>query len=484
MNKNIAHSDGIRSRCQGIVPLDASLQPWMEKVLAGPHIHDWVRHYGSPLNIVQTDPLRKNIAALNGVANEANIDFRVYFARKANKCISLAKAANEVGAGIDVASKQELEQVLEQRISGRDLICTAAIKDDDLIATCVKNHVTIAIDNTDELQQLAHQLDILRLPAEIALRLSGFEFNDTRLDSRFGIDLRQLDAFLSHCQPMLAHLLLRMRGIHFHLDGYSAAQRVAAIKQCLPVIDTLREVGHPIEFLDMGGGIPMSYLEDETQWHSFWDRLQQAILKQIDPITYKNHGLGLIEVERELYGSRKCYPYFQTCVQGDWLQEVLSAKVGDHSLADAIHKRDLQLRCEPGRSVLDGAGMTVAKVVFRKQRPNGDWFIGLKMNSTQCRTSSDEFLVDPILVPRPDASREEAMDGYLVGAYCTESELISLRKFRFSAGVQVGDLVAIPNTAGYFMHFRESRSHQFPLARNILVTSLDPLETVDDPIDF
>ena len=89
---------------------------------------------------------------------------------------------------------------------------------------------------------------------------------------------------------------------------------------------------------------------------------------------------------------------------------------------------------------------------------------------------------DPLLL-RPPAHGEPtaAIDGYLVGAYCVERELISWRRFRFPAGVAVGDLVAFPNTAGYLMHILESASHQIPLARNLVVrggeASLDPIDS-------
>ena len=106
------------------------------------------------------------------------------------------------------------------------------------------------------------------------------------------------------------------------------------------------------------------------------------------------------------------------------------------------------------------------------------------MNRTQCRTSSDDFLVDPILIPS-SSEPTDAMSGYLVGAYCTESELLTLRKLHFPEGVRRGDLIAFPNTAGYLMHFLESRSHQFPLAKNIVVDNTAAATAWQlDPIDM
>ena len=76
--------------------------------------------------------------------------------------------------------------------------------------------------------------------------------------------------------------------------------------------------------------------------------------------------------------------------------------------------------------------MTAARVEFRKQRADGTWLIGLAMNRTQCRSTSDDFLVDPLLV-RPDSAGEptEPIEGYLVGAYCIERELLTWRRLRF-----------------------------------------------------
>ena len=127
---------------------------------------------------------------------------------------------------------------------------------------------------------------------------------------------------------------------------------------------------------------------------------------------------------------------------------------------------------------MDGCGLTAARVEFRKQRRDGTWLIGLAMNRTQCRSTSDDFLVDPLLL-RPaggvadEAPATAAIEGYLVGAYCIERELLTWRRLTFPSGVAVGDIVVFPNTAGYLMHILESASHQIPLARNLIATSFE-----------
>ncbi len=135
----------------------------------------------------------------------------------------------------------------------------------------------------------------------------------------------------------------------------------------------------------------------------------------------------------------------------------------------ALQRRGLRLHLEPGRSLVDGCGLTLARVAFVKRRSDGVGLVGLEMNRTQCRSTSDDFLVDPIRVRRSEPG--EAFEGFLVGAYCIENELILLRRMHFPDGVAPGDVVALVNTGGYLMHILESASHQIPLARNVVRTT-------------
>ena len=58
------------------------------------------------------------------------------------------------------------------------------------------------------------------------------------------------------------------------------------------------------------------------------------------------------------------YPYHQPVIRGAWLAQVLggasSATAGPSPTA--LRDRGLELRCEPGRALLDGCGLTAARV--------------------------------------------------------------------------------------------------------------------------
>ena len=422
-----------------IAPLTARLEPWMARLCDHPDaLAEWLDRYGSPLNVIDPQPMARNAAELAGAAAAHGLELEIYFARKANKALALVDEARRLGLGVDVASERELQQTLSRGVPPDRIMVTAAVKPPALLELCLAEDVTVVIDNLDELEELLALADG-RMP-NVALRLAPAPA-EGRFPTRFG---------LSHDDALEAAAWVSVTGVHFHVNGYAAADRVAAITESLVLVDELRGRGHPVGFLDIGGGIPMSYLDSAEQWERFWEQHRR------DPQTFERHPLANV------------YPYHQEPVRGEWLDQVLSP------VAHQIAARGLALRCEPGRSLLDGCGMTVARVRFRKQRADGEWLIGAEMNRTQCRSGSDDFMVDPLLLrPGHGAPPTGPIEGYLVGAYCIERELLSWRRIAAPDGIAVGDLVVFPNTAGYLMHLLESSSHQIPLARNVILGAGD-----------
>jgi len=471
----------VRSGCEGVVPLPSRLEPWQIELCARPdQLAGWIERYGSPLNVLDPAPLVRNAGELRAAVTLAGVDLKVFFARKANKALALVDEARCAGLGIDVAGERELLQVLARDVPAADVMVTAAVKPRALLELCTSSGATVVIDNADELSLLAEVAEHARHDVPVAFRLAP----DLAAPTRFGLAPDEIMRLVDRFWQPGARTRLVITGLHFHLDGYEAAHRVAALGELLELADALAGHGHRISFADIGGGIPMSYLDGAEDWERFWSAHREALLGRGEPLTFEGHGLGLAAHAGEIIGRPSVYPYFQRSRRGPWLAGVLAGEVrtraGSETAAQALRSRGLQLRCEPGRSLLDGCGITAARVEFRKQRRDGTWLIGLAMNRTQCRSTSDDFLVDPLLVPGRSA-HGNGIEGYLVGAYCIERELLTWRRLRFPGGVEVGDIVVFPNTAGYLMHSLESSSHQIPLARNLIAGSERPAFL--DPID-
>ena len=93
----------------GTVPLAPRLEPWMQELIADPHVvRSLIEEHGSPVNVLDPRPLARNAAELVAAGTALGVDTRVFFARKANKALAFVDAARAAGHCVDVASLNEL----------------------------------------------------------------------------------------------------------------------------------------------------------------------------------------------------------------------------------------------------------------------------------------------------------------------------------------------------------------------------------------
>lgn len=422
----------------GVPPLAGRVEEWMTELIdATDTAFDLVDTYGSPVNVHDPRPMASNISELSDQG------VKVFFARKANKSLVFVDTVRDLGHGVDVASYNELRQVLDRGMDPASVIVSAAIKTDQLLDLAISSGVIISVDSVPELERIA-----ARGKARIAPRLAP---DPTVLPpTRFGERKVVWEQAFRRQQAVI-----EVAGVHCHLHGYAVNDREVALKEAVELVDKLRALGHNPQFVDLGGGVPMSYLESPQEWDNFLC-MRARIGDGQRPFTWKSDPLTSI------------YPFHQEPVREQWLRYLRETD----SYA-ALRDRGVALHLEPGRSVLDGCGMILARVAFVKTRSDGLPLVGVEMNRTQLRTAADDYLVDPLHIRsnRPLDPDTVGLEAYLVGAYCIEDEVIMRRRIRFPEGITAGDLLAFPNTAGYFMHILESASHQIPLARNLVRTA-------------
>ena len=139
----------------------------------------------------------------------------------------------------------------------------------------------------------------------------------------------------------------------------------------------------------------------------------------------------------------------------------------------------LEIRIEPGRSLLNQTGMTLARVAHRKQDAKGLWLVGLEMNMSQMMSSSEDFLLDPYVMYADKSDSNAPVDVFFTGAYCLERDVLLKRKISLPQLPSIGDFVAFVNTAGYMMHFFETEAHLFDLSQNLSFSDKDKLSLSD-----
>ena len=459
-----------------IPPLQPLTSPWIQRIADNYDLQkDLIDTYESPLNIHHLESFQTNLAEYRSILNHYDFKSKIYYARKANKCSTLASVAFENGFGVDTASYEELKQCLNINISSQDLVLTAAVKNEKLLRLAITNHVLIIIDNKDEADLILKIAKEENCQALVGFRVSGFEYKDHKLKSRFGFDIDEVGGFIIeffNSEEVLKYV--NFTGFHFHLDGYDAHQRGAALHQTLDLIETLITYGFNPNFIDIGGGILMNYLEQESSWIKFQEQLKKAVLGKREPITYQNNGLGFYNRNGEIEGKCNTYPYYNTTSKEEFLKNVLEiAYVHRKPVSYRLQELDIELRLEPGRSLLDQVGVTIARVAHRKKDADGNFLVGLEMNMTQMASSSEDFLLDPIVCYKNKKTAEERADVYFTGAYCLENDFILTRKISLPKLPEIGDFVIFINTAGYMMHFFETEAHLFKLSQNVFINNVD-----------
>lgn len=432
-----------------------------------------VERYGSPINVHHLPSFNNNCEMYKQVFEGYGLKYRIFYARKANKSRGLVKQAFASGIGVDTASFKELEQSLALGGNSENLVLTAAIKTEPQIELAIKNGVPIILDNEDECVLTQAIANRIGQKANVGFRISGFTVDQEKLYSRFGFDIDEVVNFIaSYVGENKSFNMLKVTGIHFHLDGYSTYQRSVSLVASIQIFSKLKEKGYAMSFIDIGGGILMNYLEDEKEWNTFNEQLKKSVLEDSSDITFNNNGLGFRLEDGQLRGKLNTYPFFNEINKESFIREVLDfvdAQSG-LSVASLLVKNGVELRIEPGRSLLDQVGMTIAKVIHRKKDAKGQWLVGLEMNMSQMMSSSADFLLDPFMLYNSEVEKNENVDVFFTGAYCLERDVLLKRKITLPRLPAIGEYVAFVNTAGYMMHFFETEAHLFELSSNLMFT--------------
>lgn len=428
--------------------LQAREAPWARAAREDDELLDAITHaVGGPFHLIYPDRFADNLGAFQAVLCAHGVTGRVYFGKKANKAGAWLSEVARLGGAVDVASVPELVHCLAHGIRGEDIGVTGAAKSDELLWLAARHGCTVAIDALDELER-AVAIATGERPMAVLLRVlpAGSPH------SRFGLNDGDLETALQRCAT--SRQAIEMRGFSFHLDGYQVEPRAelagVLVDRCLEA----RERGFPARAISIGGGFACAYL-DEEDWRSFLE------------------GLDV----RQFHADRRFerfYPYFQTPTGASMLEAILRNRSAGRSLATRLSESDVSLYLEPGRALLDGAGMSIFPVQgFKRNDAHGIVTVaGLSMSLSE-QWKGSEYLPTPILVQRGPPREQRPVQAAVGGSSCMEYDVLTWRKVSFPATPRHGDLVVYANTAGYQMDKNESEFHQLPLPPKIVLTRRD-----------
>lgn len=439
--------------------------------------------FGSPLNIVLPESVRQNIGEYQDVYNKHNISGKIFLAHKANKSEALVKETERQGICIDVASVKELENALRNGFTGDRIECTGP-KNKRLLELSLKHGCMIHVDNFTELQQIERLHGKLGRDQKVRIqvRLTGFSPKDRetmRKDTKFGISLDDKEKLIEELKDK--EDVIEFEGLAFHLDTSNIRKKVTALDNIFGIFQDFHEEGLTPKAINIGGGQRANYLESAEEWSSYKERIQKSLKGEAEPVTWNKQGFGYKVHGDQVIGSANFYDYYNETVKATYLDELLQKELPSHgqTFAEMLRQYLVKLYIEPGRSLYDQAGITIAKVNFVKDSLKGEKIVGLDMNMTNLNTNNWELMTDPVVINTEE--RKPLEDGvYFAGSLCLENDMIYNHKTFLDKGIGEDDLVVFVNTAAYHMDFGEARTIQKPIADKVAVTVEDGFSWMKD----
>jgi diaminopimelate decarboxylase len=373
--------------------------------VAGVRVTDAVAHYGSPVYLIDEKHFRQ--AARTYAQAYAGAD--VYYAAKAFLTGQIARWADEEGLRIDVCSMGEMEIALRAGVNPDRLLFHGNNKSGAELRRAVEVGIgRIVVDSFDEIQRLSRLAGDFGKRPHVLVRVTvGVEAHTHEFiataheDQKFGLALADgvaASAATAVAQDPNLHLI----GLHSHIGSqiFDVSGFEVAAHRMAGLVAHLVTQGHPIEELNLGGGMGIAYTVTDDP-----PRVQD-MAKQLQAI-----------VEREC------------------------------EMADVPVPR---LAVEPGRAIVGSAGITVYEVGTVKP-------VAL-VGGSRLYVSVDGGMSDNIRTALYGAdytvvlaNRESSAAPVLsrvVGKHCESGDVV-VRDAWLPGDVAPGDLLAIAGTGAY-----------------------------------
>jgi diaminopimelate decarboxylase len=365
---------------------------------------------GSPVYVYSASALEENFDALDRAF--AAVPHTVCYAIKANMNLALVRLLVARGAGIDVTSGGELFRALRAGADASKIVYSGVGKTDAEIDAALAASIRMFnVESRAELRRIDARAGELGVIAPIAFRVNPdvdpktHPYISTGLrSSKFGIPIGEaVEAYAE--AKCLANL--RVVGVDCHIGSQLTKREpwADALARVRALVLELRAAGHAIEILDAGGGLGVTYKDEEPP----------------TPAQYAETVIGAL---------------------GD---------LGCH------------LVIEPGRSIVANAGVFVTRVLYTKDNEDKRFIVVDGAMNDLIRPALYQAYqhIEPVAEPRA-ASR--VVD--VVGAVCESGDFLA--KDRPLPEVERGDLLCV-RSAGAYGFSMSSNYNGRPRAAEVLV---------------
>lgn len=337
----------------------------------------------------------------------------ICYSVKANSNLSVLKTFVDMGSGVDTVSGGEIYRALKAGADPEKIVFSGVGKKEEEIEYGLKTGILMFnVESAQELEAINGIAKRLDLKAPISLRVNPDVDPQTHpyistgfKNAKFGIDITIAKELYRHARSLKN---IDVIGVDCHIGSQltSVAPFIDALRKIKEMIQSVREDGTDIKYLDLGGGLGITYRE-ETPPH---------------PTTYG---------------------------------EAITKEVED---------LDITLIFEPGRVLVGNAGILVTRVIYTKENAEKNFIIVDAAMNDLARPALYGSYHGIKPVQMPDSDEEVTVD--VVGPICETGDFLA-KDIKVPV-FKRGDLMAVMS-AGAYGFAMSSNYNSRPRAAEVIV---------------
>ncbi len=378
----------------------------------GVSIERLAEELGTPLYIYSEKTLKRHYRVFDRAFRKA--PHLVCYSVKANSNLAVIKTFSDEGSGFDIVSGGELYRVIKAGADPRRVVFSGVGKTAEEMSAALKAGILMFnVESPAELRLLDEVAGRLKKKARFAIRVNPdvdpktHPYISTGLKkNKFGIEKEEAIREYVFAKNNLENVV--PVGIDTHIGSQltQIGPFVHALKKTKRLVRRLRKEGIAIEYLDMGGGLGITY---DTEKPPAPDRYAKAIIRET---------AGL----------------------------------------------DLTLVFEPGRVIVGNAGILVTRVLYNKTTPTKNFIIvDAAMNDLARPGLYGSYHAIESVRTRKGRGRLVAD---IVGPICETGDFLA--RDRDIEAPAEGDLLAV-KSAGAYGYTMSSNYNSRPRAAEVLV---------------
>jgi diaminopimelate decarboxylase len=196
------------------------------------------------------------------------------FAVKANPNLAVLRVLARQGYGADVVSGGEMDRALAAGMAAEDIVFSGVGKTAEEIVRALKVGIgQFNIESEEEGGELAELANMLNLPANAVLRINPDvdagthgKISTGKADNKFGVGIHRAPEIYARLDALPG---INMRGVALHIGSQltSLDPLETAFNKIGDLVKELRDSGHIITHVDLGGGLGVKYKAEDNPPH-------------------------------------------------------------------------------------------------------------------------------------------------------------------------------------------------------------------------